>query len=280
MGYSVKQHKLTADGSAVDMIPSIFTGGHFSTQPAIAVMHFTYGASARSSAEWFRSKDNKGSSAHIVIDRDGRCIQCVDFKTIAWHAGKSRLGDLVGLNQFSFGIELANWGYLKRSGDGWSCHTGLRITDPFLAIHKNGNPDQIVSPIGWEPYPEVQFRAAAQVVRALVDQYGITRIVGHDDISPGRKWDPGPAFDMTRFKALVFGERSDDGDIRLKVAVEQGLNLRSGPGTEFPVIELLAVGTEVEPIEQQGKWLSASVIGSTGAPRLTGWVHINYLEEV
>ncbi len=280
MSFAVRQGKLIRNNRPIDFIKSRYVGGKFAATPKILVVHFTYGASARSSAEWFRHPDNPGSSAHIVIDRDGTCYQCVDFETVAWHAGKSRLGTLVGLNNHALGIELANWGYLKRSADGWACHAGMRILDPLMAMHKNGNPDGITTPIGWEPYPEAQFLAALGAARALVDAYEIERIVGHDDVSPGRKWDPGPAFDMARFRARVFGERADNGDIRMQVAVDEGLNLRAGPGTNFTAIELLPMGALVEPIEQSGHWVSISVIGANGTPRATGWVHSHYLTEL
>lgn len=277
MGFSVREHRLFRDDEASTVIMSPHTGGKFRKKPKIVVVHFTYGASAKSSADWFRNPGNPGSSAHVVIDRDGSCFQCVGFDTVAWHAGASRLRDIVGLNKHSLGIELANWGYLKRSGDGWNCYTGNRIANAFIGTHKNGNPDGITTAIGWEPYPEEQFRAAAEVVRALVEAYGVDEIVGHDDIAPDRKWDPGPAFDMSRFRARVFGERASEADIRMQVGVQEGLNLRSGPGTQFEVLELLPSGTVVEPIERNGLWVSISVIGANGAPRRTGWVHSRYL---
>lgn len=277
MAFSVRKDRLHLGREAVTLIPSRFDGGAFAATPRIAVIHFTYGGSGRSSAEWFRDSRNPGSSAHVVIDRDGTCFQCVGLDRVAWHAGASRLRDLVGLNRHSFGIELANWGYLKRQGEAWASHTGLRIQNAVVARHRNGNPDGSTAPIGWEAYPEEQVQAAAGVTRALVEAFGVEEIVGHDDISPGRKWDPGPAFDMARFRALVFGERAADADIRRRVASAEGLNLRAGPGTQFAAKELLPDGTEVEPIEQDGLWVSVSVIGADGRPRATGWVHGRYL---
>ncbi len=121
MSYDCTGDRLTNKGTPVDYIESSYVGGHFPQPPKIAVMHFTFGGTARSSAEWFRSPKNPGSSAHLVIERDGSVIQCVTWDRVAWHAGRSRWRDLSGLNRFSYGIELANWGYLKRAGDGWSC---------------------------------------------------------------------------------------------------------------------------------------------------------------
>jgi N-acetylmuramoyl-L-alanine amidase len=278
MVYRVKGARLYEGNRAVEEIASRFTGGRFAATPKILVMHFTYGGTGRSSAEWFRSPSNPGSSAHIVIDRDGSIIQCVDFDTIAWHAGASKWRNLNGLNRFSIGIEMANWGYLVRRNTGWVSYTGVAIADPVIASHKNGNPDGSTAPIGWEAYPESQFLAAVEVARALVDAYDINEIVGHDDIAPTRKWDPGPAFDLKRFRARVFGERSSDSGTRRVVSVAEGLNLRSGPATSFPVIRLLANGTSVSPHEQQGNWVMVSVLDANGTPIETGWVNQNFLD--
>ena len=277
MTFENQKHRLTKNGVPVDFIQSCYVGGSFKAKPRIAVIHFTYGGIARSSAEWFRSPDNPGSSAHVVIERDGSVIQCVPWDKVAWHAGRSRWRNLSGLNAHSFGIELANWGYLKRAGDGWSCWTGARVHDPVVAVHRNGNPDRLRNPIGWESYPEAQFAAAVQVVRSLVKSYGVDEVVGHDDIAPTRKWDPGPAFDLARFRSCVFGGRADEGDLRLRVIAANGLNLRTCPGTHFPAIETLACNQLLEPIATEGSWTEVSVLDGAGEPRATGWVHRRYV---
>lgn len=278
--WTVANQRLRRDGSKVEYLQSRFMGGNFARPPKIAVIHFTYGGSGRSSAEWFRNPGNPGSSAHVVIDRDGSAIQCVPWDRVAWHAGKSRWKDMVGLNTHSFGIELANWGYLKRNGANWNCYTGTRISDPFVATHRNGNPDGGREAIGWEPYPEAQFEATVGIVRALVEALGVTEIVGHEDISPTRKWDPGPAFDMARFKARVFGERADEGDNLLRVSADSGVNLRPEPNTGKPASETLPKGTLVSPLATEGRWIEVSVLNAAGLPRATGWVHGAYVEDV
>jgi N-acetylmuramoyl-L-alanine amidase len=279
MSYDISNGRFRENGEDVDFIQSRFVGSAFSTIPKIVVMHFTYGASGRSSAEWFRNPDNPGSSAHVVIDRDGRIFQCVSLDREAWHAGKSSWRGLTSLNHHSFGIELANWGHLQRAGAGWASYTGQAIPSPYLAVHRNGNPDRSTTPIGWEPYPKPQLDVAVALVRALVAEYGVTEIVGHDDIAPTRKWDPGPAFDMPRFRALVFGGRGEDGAVRLRVDVAE-LNLRATPSTELPARELLTRGMLLEPLSTSGNWIEVSVLDANGAPRITGWVHGRYVAEV
>ncbi|MBA3837378.1 MAG: N-acetylmuramoyl-L-alanine amidase [Sphingomonas sp.] len=283
MSYTIRDHKLRQQNRMVEQIGSPYTSGAFTAVPKIAVMHFTAGASGRSSAEWFRNPANPGSSAHVVVDRDGSVIQCVGFDTRAQHAGRSRWRNragvqLSGLNAASFGIELANWGHLRASGSGWVSQSGVAIADPVIATHRNGNPDGSRTPIGWEPFPRVQLEAAAAIVRALVESYGVNEIVGHDDIAPVRKADPGPAFDMAWFRARVFGGRADDGDALIRVSAASGLNLRTGPGTQFAVTKLLAEGALLEELEINGNWLQVNVIDDSGRLSLTGWVHQRFTE--
>ena len=175
------------------------------------------GASAASSANWFKDPNNPGSSAHVVIDRDGSIIQCVTFDTVAFHAGKSTWKSLNGLNRFAFGIEMANWGDLRQTPSGWVTSSGKKIANPVLAIHRNGNPNGSPSPIGWEPYPKAQVDTAKALVRLLIEKFAIQEIVGHDDISVGRKWDPGPAFDMVGFRTSLLESHDSSGSNVLKI---------------------------------------------------------------
>lgn len=103
-------------------------------------------------------------SAHLLIRRDGECVQFVPFDRRAWHAGKSRWFDgerlREGLNDFTVGIELEG-------------------TDE-------------------RPYREAQYRQLAAVLAALMRHYpaiDLACITGHAHIAPLRKSDPGPAFD-------------------------------------------------------------------------------------
>lgn len=286
MIFSLKSGRLCADNLNVEYVPSPYTGSRFASgHPKILVMHFTYGGTARSSAEWFRSAENRpGSSAHIVIERDGAVVQCVPVDTVAWHAGKSQLisrsgTQLAGLNNYSIGIELANWGYLQKTASGWTAWTGTKVSEPILAMHKNGNPDGSRCEIGWEPYPVAQFNTAVQVAKLLVSEYGIEEIVGHDDIAPTRKWDPGPAFDFNKFRSQVFSSRNLNSSGQYFVWVESGLNLRKGPGISYDSAMLLARGTNVSAIDQDGRWLLVSVVDENGSATATGWVHSAYLSD-
>ncbi len=107
-------------------------------------------------------------SAHLLIDRKGELTQYVAFDRRAWHAGESCFQNRQRCNDFSVGIELEG-------------------TDDL-------------------PYEDVQYQRLAAVIRALMKVWpDITpeRIVGHSDIAPGRKTDPGPAFDWKRLKHMM-----------------------------------------------------------------------------
>ncbi len=107
-------------------------------------------------------------SAHVLIRRDGSPVQFVPFGARAWHAGFSQYQGRQACNDFSVGLEL------------------------------EGTDDT-----GFE---EVQYGTLAAVIRALLTCYATlaaSRIVGHSDIAPGRKLDPGAKFDWPRLRALV-----------------------------------------------------------------------------
>lgn len=153
------------------------------------VIHFTSGASAQSSIDFWKSPAAKGASAHIVIDRDGTIYQCRPFNVTCGHAGKSRWHDkratYNGLNTCSIGIELAN------AGDDEKLALRQSHLPLVSARHKNGGPVK-----KWEAYPVAQLNACEEVAKALVQRYKLDDVIGHEDIAPERKNDPGPAFPM------------------------------------------------------------------------------------
>lgn len=117
---------------------------------------------------YFRDIADLRVSAHLLIDRGGRMIQFVSFLERAWHAGVSCFEGRERCNDFSIGIELEG-------------------TDTL-------------------PFTDAQYSSLAQVTRTLMQSYpAITpeRIRGHSDIAPGRKTDPGEAFDWCRYRALL-----------------------------------------------------------------------------
>lgn len=104
-------------------------------------------------------------SAHFLIRRDGELVQYVSCDERAWHAGASYYGSREGCNDFAIGIELEG-------------------TDTLA-------------------YTERQYQELKMLTLALFDAYpmlNIDRVVGHCDIAPDRKTDPGESFDWKRFK--------------------------------------------------------------------------------
>lgn len=163
------------------------SGGAAMPTRRFLVIHFTAGASGISSINYWRS--SRKASAHIVIDRDGTIYQCRPFNRTAGHAGRSKWTDprtgkhYNGLNACSIGIELANGGS--------SYPDKFSALDPTHAEHKHGGGKR-----DWETYTKAQLEACEEVSKALCQRYNLDDVLGHEDCSPGRKSDPGPAFPM------------------------------------------------------------------------------------
>lgn len=203
------QHRLQQDdGTAIDFRQSNNHGGKL--RPKFLVMHYTAGRSADASARWLCNPIAK-ASAHVVIGRDGTVIQLVPFDIVAWHAGASSWKDgtrkLVGMNKHSIGIELDNPGKLVRQGAGFrslSLGTEYSESEVIVATHKHQS-----APAGWHVYPTAQLEAAFEVASLLVQHYALKDVLGHEDIAPHRKSDPGPAFPMDSFRTRLFGRAED-----------------------------------------------------------------------
>lgn len=244
--------------------------------PKYLVIHYTAGASLASSVKSLTDPASK-TSAHLVIGRNGDIVQLVPFNRVAWHAGASRWHGLEGMNQFSIGIELDNAGRLTHQGGRWRSWFGAFFPDDEVmeAAHKHGGDVH-----GWHTFGESQIAAAVDAARAIVDAYGIEDVIGHDDISPGRKVDPGPAFPMESFRAAVMGRR-EDSPVTFESTTD--LNIRSGPGTEFDPIRPmpLPLGTRMVVRARAASWCFVEVIQKeTGRPEFSGWVHGDYIRAV
>jgi len=170
--------------------------------PLYLVMHYTAGPDLDGAVSWFARRESN-ASAHIVIGRDGRIVQMVAFDKRAWHSGKSQWGELEGLNEYSIGIELANNGKLTKRDDGnWISWAKLVVPadEVTIATHKHEN-----SATGWHEYPAQQISVALEVAICLNSTYRFRDVLGHEDVSPGRKCDPGPLFPMSNFRSRVLG---------------------------------------------------------------------------
>ncbi len=197
----VKDHILyTDDDKMINFVETPNRSGPI--RQLYLIMHYTGNTSLSGTINWLSNKQAK-ASAHIIIGRNGKVVQMVRLDKKAWHAGKSTWGKLNSMNSYSIGIELVNAGKLTRREDGeWITWAGETIPEHevSLAIHKNESRET-----GWHIYPERQIKAAIDVAKALNDTYRFIDIIGHDDVSPTRKSDPGPAFSLNSFSSLIKG---------------------------------------------------------------------------
>jgi N-acetylmuramoyl-L-alanine amidase len=268
----VSRHRLHhADGRPYDWRPSSNRGSRL--EPEFLVIHYTAGRTLEESVNWLARKESR-ASAHVVIGRDGAVVQMVPFDVVAWHAGASEWGGRVGLNRWSIGIELDNAGRLTRHGSRWRAWYGglFEPEDVLEATHRHE-----AAPSGWHTYTQVQLDAALEVCSLLAQRYDIREVLGHDDISPGRKVDPGPAFPMSSFRARILGRQEDEAPVHTSTAV---LNIRTGPGTAHETLAAgpLPEGTRVQVVRQQDSWWLVDVLDAVnGVPDVQGWVHHRFL---
>lgn len=164
------------------------------------IIHYTAGANAMSSAKYLAS-DHTPVSAHLVIASDGSIIQIVDFQTQAWHAGKSKHRGKTGLNAYSIGIELDNYGLLTEKHNRFYTWFGKRVSEKDIEEFPH---PQTGYPAYWHSYTYLQVKTLRMVCQKLISYYPIRRIVGHSEVSLSGKIDPGPAFPLDEFRNLIY----------------------------------------------------------------------------
>ncbi|XAM71483.1 N-acetylmuramoyl-L-alanine amidase [Pantoea stewartii] len=151
----------------------------------VVVIHYT----AEDFASSLATLTDRDVSVHYLIphqppQRNGKGIiwQLVPEQDLAWHAGASFWRGATRINDTSVGIELVNNGYRR---------TPAGVT--------------------WQPFPPAQIRTLAALVRDITQRYGIApeNIVGHSDIAPQRKQDPGPLFPWQQLAAEGIGAWPD-----------------------------------------------------------------------
>ncbi len=136
---------------------------------SMLVLHYTGMVDAQSAIDRLRDPEAK-VSCHYLIDEDGTIYRMVPEERRAWHAGRSWWRGIAGVNDVSIGIELVNPG------------------------HEHG----------YRPFPEAQIESLVRLVFEIKDRHGITRgnVVGHSDVAPARKEDPGELFPWSRLARL------------------------------------------------------------------------------
>lgn len=141
-------------------------------KPSMIVLHYTGMATAREALERLCNPETQ-VSAHYFIDEDGKVKQLVADKYRAWHAGKSSWRGEADINSHSIGIEIVNPGH----------------------------------EFGYREFPAKQIAALEKLCKKLMKKYDIpaARVLGHSDVSPTRKEDPGELFPWQALAAEGIG---------------------------------------------------------------------------
>ncbi len=144
---------------------------HDLRKAVIVVLHYTVEDTLEGSRKILSDDTRKHPvSSHYLIDRDGRILQLVPDHLRAWHAGDGRWGTIPDLNDASIGIEIVN--------------------------------------TGSEPFPDAQVAAVIGLLDDICKRHGIpkSQVIGHGDLAPGRKIDPGVQFPWKRLADAGFGQ--------------------------------------------------------------------------
>lgn len=138
------------------------------------VMHYTGMQTGAAAIDWLANPASK-VSAHYVVAEDGTVLRLVDEAKRAWHAGKSWWRGVTDVNSASIGIEIVNPGH----------------------------------EFGYVPFPAEQMAAVEALAADIVARHRIrpSNVVGHSDIAPTRKQDPGELFDWPRLAARGLAAR-------------------------------------------------------------------------
>jgi N-acetylmuramoyl-L-alanine amidase len=149
----------TADFAGASVISSPNHGERVDgRKPDMIILHYTGMPSGDQALSWLCNPESQVSS-HYFIYEDGRVAQLVPEDRRAWHAGKSSWAGETDINSCSIGIEIANAGH----------------------------------PGGLPPFPDAQMKSVAELCRDCGERWGIPpeRVLGHSDVAPIRKVDPG-----------------------------------------------------------------------------------------
>ncbi len=280
------QHRLMASEPNEDFryhwqpTPNLYSPPEFklpNQEPDSIIIHYTAMTSAQSAANALCNPKVK-ASAHLVVGKQGEIFQLAPFNYRTWHAGVSEYGGRKYYNHFAIGIEIDNVGWLIKMGQVYSrpelLNHGTSFSEDEIQEAQHRNPR--VHHHFWQRYTREQILKVYELCELLAERYPIKEILGHDEISPGRKQDPGPLFPIEDLRNQVLNEgrfHGSDDDLnfprRGKVNASK-LNIRTSPNGELAALPLLR-GTDVLIHEEKDGWYRVST-------DLEGWVSKKFVE--
>ena len=187
-------------GKSVEQYNTSKSSGKFQAPfPDAIVFHYT-GSNGLESALKSALDKKVDLSMHLIIGRDGKIAQLLPFDAIAWHAGRSEYNGRKLYNNYSIGIHLVNAGQLNLENGSYRAWFGKTIDKNDVEQAMWPNAKQVTY---WHKYTPIQIERAEQIVDLLIEKYNIREILGHNEISPGRKMDPGPLFPLKEMRAQL-----------------------------------------------------------------------------
>ncbi|WP_132052646.1 N-acetylmuramoyl-L-alanine amidase [Pseudocnuella soli] len=290
----IENHLLKAEHAHEKIVQSPSPNARGIIDPDYLIIHYTAGDTARAAIDWFMNTANNPDkiAAHIVLDLDGTITQLVPFNRRANHAGSSVWDGVENFNFHSVGIELVNPGFCEKLTDGsykrkvtatkHQSYPAGRAKDILETRHKHkfwtANDNK-----HWFKFPKAQLTALYELSKTLVNHYQMVTVLGHDDISPLRKPDPGPCFPWREFKTNVLGRPDHVGDLFLVNTA--GTNFRVDHSTNSPVIKSLSKGYQVGLIETFGAWSKVylandkkELMQDGRCIKSIGWIHSSLLD--
>jgi N-acetylmuramoyl-L-alanine amidase len=266
MSFQISKHRLIGEQVEEAPLKCKESGAFADGLPDTIVLHYTALPSVQEAVAVLHDPKVQAST-HLIVGREGQVIQLLPFNKITWHAGKSSWQGRVGLNQYSIGIEMDNAGRLKKIGDSFQAWWGGTVAadQVFSGVHRNEKTADF-----WHVYTEAQIQAVRQLCRTLQGKYSIKTIVGHEEIAPWRKSDPGPAFPLDEIRHSLFEDRSDnsaaDEQVQPSLSIfakgivaTAKLNIRREPRQDAEIEGApLTHNLQIDILEEQNGWLKIS----------------------
>lgn len=292
----VNKHWLQTDELSENIVIKTSQNARDLIDPDYLIIHYTATDTANEALNWFLSTPPANPdriAAHIIIDPEGKITQLVPFNRRANHAGASTWDGTDNLNYHSIGIELVNPGFVEKLADGsfrraisntkFKTYPASTANSVMPSSHKH---KFWADKLHWFAYPEAQMAALNKLAKCLVEHYQLIEVLGHDDISPARKSDPGPAFPWETLRTAATKVSSNTGKIFIV----------NTPGTHFRVsftknsasIKTLPMGYETGLIETMGNWSKVYLVNKSSDVLLVqgksrrgvkaiGWIHSSLL---